>query len=175
MNNIELGRKIKEARISKKMTQSEVVGNFITRNMLSQIESGNASPSIKTLEYISGVLNIPLNQLMSEDEYIPSDSNSTAFNTYLKAKSLFKSEKYAEALNCLNTINDDSSPLYDEVIFITAKCYYYMAEKNVLENNMSDAASYAKKSSEIASEGIFGNRSLKSSSILLLDSIADKL
>ena len=36
----ERGRRIKEARISKKMTQSEVVGTFITRNMLSQIESG---------------------------------------------------------------------------------------------------------------------------------------
>ena len=43
----ERGRRIKEARISKKMTQSEVVGTFITRNMLSQIESGAAAPSLK--------------------------------------------------------------------------------------------------------------------------------
>lgn len=48
----ERGRRIKEARISKKMTQSEVVGTFITRNMLSQIESGAAAPSLKTLEYL---------------------------------------------------------------------------------------------------------------------------
>lgn len=55
MDSIELGKRIREARLSKKMTQSEVVGTFITRNMLSQIESGTATPSFKTLEYLSGV------------------------------------------------------------------------------------------------------------------------
>ena len=40
MDSITLGRRIKEARLAKKMTQNEVVGNFITRNILSQIESG---------------------------------------------------------------------------------------------------------------------------------------
>ena len=53
-----LGKRIKEARLAKKMTQSEVVGNFITRNMLSQIESGSATPSVKTLEYLCKVLEI---------------------------------------------------------------------------------------------------------------------
>ena len=47
-----LGKRIKEARLAKKMTQSEVVGDFITRNMLSQIESGAATPSLKSLEYL---------------------------------------------------------------------------------------------------------------------------
>ena len=46
MDQIKLGKRIREARLAKKMTQSEVVGTFITRNMLSQIESGSASPSI---------------------------------------------------------------------------------------------------------------------------------
>lgn len=50
MNSEELGKRIKEARLAKKMTQSELVGTFITRNMLSRIESGNACPSVKTLE-----------------------------------------------------------------------------------------------------------------------------
>jgi len=68
MDNITLGRRIKEARLAKKMTQSEVVGNFITRNMLSQIESGSASPSIKTLEYLSQVLEIPVDQLILSEE-----------------------------------------------------------------------------------------------------------
>ena len=53
-----LGKRIKEARLAKKMTQSEVVGDFITRNMLSQIESGSATPSVKTLEYLCKVLEI---------------------------------------------------------------------------------------------------------------------
>ena len=50
MSSNELGRRIKEARLAKKLTQAEVVGDFITRNMLSQIESGSALPSVKTLQ-----------------------------------------------------------------------------------------------------------------------------
>ena len=59
MNAAELGHVIKEARIAKKMTQSQVVGNFITWNMLSQIENGNALPSLPTLEYLAEVLDLP--------------------------------------------------------------------------------------------------------------------
>ena len=61
MENNTLGKRIKEARLAKKMTQSEVVGDFITRNMLSQIESGSATPSVKTLEYLCKVLEIEPN------------------------------------------------------------------------------------------------------------------
>ena len=32
-----LGKRIKEARLAKKMTQSEVVGDFITRNIMSPL------------------------------------------------------------------------------------------------------------------------------------------
>ena len=62
-----VGQKIKEARLSKKMTQAEVVGTFITRNMLSQIESGTAMPSMKTLAYLSTVLDLPLSSLLNEE------------------------------------------------------------------------------------------------------------
>ena len=64
MENNTLGKRIKEARLAKKMTQSEVVGDFITRNMLSQIESGSATPSVKTLEYLCKVLEIEPNTLL---------------------------------------------------------------------------------------------------------------
>lgn len=66
MENNTLGKRIKEARLAKKMTQSEVVGDFITRNMLSQIESGSATPSVKTLEYLCKVLEIEPNTLLPD-------------------------------------------------------------------------------------------------------------
>lgn len=45
-----LGQKIKEARLERNMTQKDVVGDYITRNMLSKIENDSATPSVKTLE-----------------------------------------------------------------------------------------------------------------------------
>ena len=68
MDRALLGSRIKEARLAKKLTQTEVVGSFITRNMLSQIESGTATPSIKTLAYLAEVLDLPMEQLIGAEE-----------------------------------------------------------------------------------------------------------
>ena len=66
MKELSLGKKIRQLRIDKKITQQELVGDFITRNMLSQIESGAASPSLKTLEYLANTLEIPIQYLVSD-------------------------------------------------------------------------------------------------------------
>ena len=44
-----IGNKIKTARKSKNMTQTELGRGIVTRNMLSAIESGKAKPSLDTL------------------------------------------------------------------------------------------------------------------------------
>ena len=37
----------------KKLTQTELAGSELTKSMLSQIENGKATPSMKTLQYIA--------------------------------------------------------------------------------------------------------------------------
>ncbi|MCR5718041.1 MAG: helix-turn-helix domain-containing protein [Oscillospiraceae bacterium] len=96
MDNAELGKRLKAARLAKKMTQSDVVGNFITRNMLSQIESGNAMPSMKTLEYLSGVLELPLEKLLAEGDISETAENSTF--SLVHAKQLLRENKFEELL-----------------------------------------------------------------------------
>ena len=48
---MDIGKKIKKLRNEKLITQSELVGNEITRNMLSRIENGAALPSLGTVVY----------------------------------------------------------------------------------------------------------------------------
>lgn len=48
-----LGEKIKTLRKEKKLTQTELAGPELTKSMLSQIENGKATPSMKTLQYIA--------------------------------------------------------------------------------------------------------------------------
>ena len=64
IKDLSLGKKIRQIRIDKKITQQELVGDFITRNMLSQIENDVASPSIRTLQHIAESLEVPLSFLM---------------------------------------------------------------------------------------------------------------
>ena len=63
-----LGEKIKALRKEKKLTQTELAGLELTKSMLSQIENGKATPSMKTLQYIAEKLECEPSFLLEEDE-----------------------------------------------------------------------------------------------------------
>ena len=69
---MQIGEKIKKLRVAKLMTQSELVGTEITRNMLSRIENGTANPSLETILYIAKRLNVSPGFLLADgnDEQI---------------------------------------------------------------------------------------------------------
>ncbi len=73
-----IGEKIRELRVAKLMTQSELAGTQITRNMLSCIENGSAQPSLSTILYIAGRLNVPVGFLLADegDEVVYRKMNS---------------------------------------------------------------------------------------------------
>jgi len=122
-----LGKKLKEARLSKKLTQSDVVGTFITRNMLSQIESGAASPSLRTLEYLANTLEIPIHYLISENteggEFLPqidmlseksetpqTPPNTELYGLILSLKALYDSGQFDKLGEVLNELSSQTKP-----------------------------------------------------------------
>ena len=62
------GEKIKKLRNDKMMTQAQLVGDHITRNMLSRIESNEANPSLSTLLYIADRLGVPAGYLLADEK-----------------------------------------------------------------------------------------------------------
>ncbi len=64
---MELGEKIRTARLEAGLSQRQLCGEEITRNMLSLIEHGTAKPSMKTLCYLAGQLGKPLAYFLEED------------------------------------------------------------------------------------------------------------
>ena len=63
---MELGEKLKQARLEAGLSQRQLCGEEITRNMLSLIENGSAKPSMKTLQYLSGRLGKNLSYFLEE-------------------------------------------------------------------------------------------------------------
>lgn len=61
-----LGQRIREARLDRQMTQQELVGDYITRNMLSKIENDAAVPSVRTLEYLAAAMSLPPGAFLSD-------------------------------------------------------------------------------------------------------------
>ena len=62
-----LGEKLRQVRTEAGMTQRQLCGEEITRNMLSQIENGTARPSMKTLQYLAGRLGKPVSFFLEEE------------------------------------------------------------------------------------------------------------
>ncbi|PGT20153.1 helix-turn-helix domain-containing protein [Bacillus cereus] len=63
-----LGEKIKVLRKEKRLTQTELAGSELTKSMLSQIENGKATPSMKTLQYIADKLGCETSFLLEDDD-----------------------------------------------------------------------------------------------------------
>lgn len=63
---MELGQKIKEARLQAGLSQRQLCGEEITRNMLSQIENGSARPSMSTLKYLASRLGVSVSYFLEE-------------------------------------------------------------------------------------------------------------
>ena len=64
---MELGQRLKAARLEMGLSQRQLCGDVITRNMLSQIENGAARPSMDTLRYLAGALGKPLSFFLEEN------------------------------------------------------------------------------------------------------------
>lgn len=61
-----LGEKIKAARLEAGLSQRQLCGEEVTRNMLSQIENGSARPSMDTLAYFAARLGKPVSFFLEE-------------------------------------------------------------------------------------------------------------
>ena len=61
-----LGEKLKQRRLELGLTQQQLCGDQITRNMLSQIENGSARPSVDTLQYLAARLEKPVSFFLEE-------------------------------------------------------------------------------------------------------------
>lgn len=61
-----LGQLLKQARIEAGLSQRQLCGDEITRNMLSQIENGTARPSMDTLRYLASRLGKSVSYFLEE-------------------------------------------------------------------------------------------------------------
>lgn len=180
MDKVELGKRIREARLFRKMTQSELAGDAITRNMLSLIESGTASPSVKTLQYLAERLGVPYEHLLApkeEKEEIADTVEEVApkwatpvevqYNELLTGKELYRTKHYEEAIEHLKKYTDKQSKIYDEACAIVAKSYYELAKPKVRTEKAANVE-YAKSAADYATKGIYANKNLRAEALFII-------
>lgn len=62
-----LGERLRQARLEAGLSQRQLCGEEVTRNMLSQIENGTAQPSMTTLAYFASRLGKPVSYFLEEE------------------------------------------------------------------------------------------------------------
>ena len=134
-----LGEKIKKARKEKKLTQNALVKDKITRNMLSQIESGNANPSLDTIKFLAERLSLPTAYLISDkDDLFFFEKNESIGEIYR----LYSAKKYAQCTEKILALSD----VDDELSYLLTLSYFYMAKDAVIRGSLQSALKYIEES-----------------------------
>lgn len=93
---MELGQKLKQARLEQGLSQRQLCGDAITRNMLSLIENGTATPSVETLRYLSAQLGKPVSYFLEEEAVASVNQQAMAH-----ARAAFADGEYTQVLKNL--------------------------------------------------------------------------
>ena len=93
---MELGEKLRCSRLEAGLSQRQLCGEMITRNMLSQIEHGTARPSMDTLKYLAARLGKPVSFFLEETAVVSPNQDIMK-----AARRLFDTGDYAGAAQLL--------------------------------------------------------------------------
>ena len=130
---MKLGEKIKAERIRLGLTQNAIAGDFITRNMLSCIESGKVQPSIETLKYLSETLNLPIGYLMDEEENLFFYKKEKAIPSIRKA---YEQKRYQDCLVLIDALGE----MDDEIRFLYVCASFYFGKRLTIAGDLRRAA-----------------------------------
>lgn len=142
-----LGARIRQARLESGLSQRQVCGGFMTRNMLSLIENGAAQPSVETLTYLAQRLGKPASYFLDEGGF---SSSNTALMAQLR--SAFAEEKHAEMLKLLEDYAAPDAIFDEEAALLRESACLFLAEQAVKEQRLP----YAKHLLEqVRCEGLY--------------------
>ena len=141
-----IGERIRELRISKLMTQADLAGDRITRNMLSCIENGSANPSLSTIVYIAGRLGVPAGFLLAEQ------GDEMAYRKMSNLSNIKKAYTTGDVQSCRSLCLSGCPEPDDEISLLLANCDAEIAVEEFWSGKLrsscrffDEALSYAEK------------------------------
>ncbi len=136
---MELGERLRQARLEAGLSQRQLCGDTITRNMLSQIENGSARPSMDTLRYLAAQLGKPMGYFLEEQAV-------TSPNQAIMAAA--REAAPEEALELLKTYQAPD-PVFDrERYLLEAICAMYAAEQALEKGKTGLAANLLERAGQ---------------------------
>lgn len=126
---MELGEKLRAARLEAGLTQRQLCGEEITRNMLSQIENGSAKPSMKTLQYLAGRLGKNISFFLEEEAVL--SPNQQVMTDVRRA---YENGQYSKAMEILQAYQSPDTVYDREKQLLHTLLCLNLAELAIKEN-----------------------------------------
>ena len=129
-----LGEKLRQARLEAGLSQRQLCGEEVTRNMLSQIENGSANPSMATLSYFAARLGKSVSFFLEEEAVCsPNQEIMTA------ARAAFLQEDGGRILEILEKYRTPD-PVFDLEAALLRRLGTLLAAKTAMEKGQSARA-----------------------------------
>ena len=152
-----IGERIRLLRMRRNLTQKELAGEQMTRNMLSLIENGSALPSLNSLVYLAEVLDVPVDYFFSatdEDE-----------GRYLKLSAIqalrqaYSTEHYEDCITQIQALPVSAAD--DEISLIGANACLYTALHSAMAYELKTAQQHLKASQDYLQKTVYAGEDLK--------------
>lgn len=160
---MELGQLLRQARLDSGMSQRELCGDKISRNMLSQIENGSAHPSMETLTYLAEKLGKPVSYFL--DEPAPTSANHALID---QARAAFAAGNYGLTLTLLKQYEPDD-PVFDwEYYLLEAQSCLELATKAIQTGHTAHAVQLLDRAALAGEQTPYYNDATRRQRLLLL-------
>lgn len=144
-----LGQKVRTARLERGMTQKELVGDAITRNMLSKIENDAAAPSVKTLEYLAKALDLPVGV------FLETENPGSVPDGLDEARGAYREGRWTDCLRALE--QDPDAAATDEGFLLRALAGEQAAGEALAREDWAEARDLAEEARWSNEQGMYGS------------------
>ena len=160
---MELGQRLRQARLEAGLSQRQLCGDVITRNMLSQIENGSARPSMETLRYLAGALEKPMGYFLEEEAV-----TSPNYQVMEHLRLAFAREDYGRALSHLEEYRKPDGVFDWEMYYISTLTCMALAEKAIKEERLGYAQNLLLRAEEAAGQTPYYTKEMERRRLSLL-------
>lgn len=153
---MELGQRLKQARLELGLSQRQLCQDIITRNMLSQIENGSARPSMEVLRNLAARLGRPMSFFLEEDVVV--SSNQTVMET---ARQSFAQKEYSAVRNTLEAYRAPDSVFDMERWLLEAMSCLALARQALEEGRRPYAVQLLQRCAQAGQKTAYYSRELE--------------
>lgn len=164
---MELGEKLRAARLEAGLSQRQLCGDTITRNMLSQIENGAARPSMDTLRYLAGRLGKTVSYFL-EDQAVTSPNQALME----QARAAYENGEYPHAQTLLEGYKTPD-PVFDrEYHLLLALCLMALAKQAAEDGRRPYGEELLEQAARAGAETPYYTAALERERLLLLAAVS---